>query len=381
MIKTIKIASSLAFSLSLAILQMGYLTYAQDQSDYLTVTGPCNLEFPRDHGPHPGYRTEWWYYTGNLKSQAGQDYGFQLTFFRSQISPPGADQKWPRPVSAWRARQIYMAHAAVTDIGAKKHLQAEAVAREAIGMAAAEQAADATVVFLNRWSARITADAHRLNVNADDFSYELTLKPVKPLVLHGQAGYSLKGSDPRRASCYMSFTRLDVEGVISIGSRSSAVEGSAWMDHEFSTAPLEPGLVGWDWFSLQVSDHTEVMVYLLRKDSGRLGAASSGTFVDKSGQSRHLTVDDFKVTVVDTWKSGHSKAVYPVRWRLQIFPLALDLTIVAKLADQEMLTLKSTGLTYWEGCVSLSGQKGGRPVHGQGFVELTGYAKSFDASM
>ena len=354
---------------------------AEEPSNYLTITGPCNLEFPKDHGAHPGYRTEWWYYTGNLHSESGDLYGFQLTFFRSQISPPGAEKAWPNPPSAWRTQQIYSAHAAISDIAGKRHLQAELLSREALTMAGVLNRPPETVVYLKNWSARIDSEAHVLNVDTDEFSYKLTLKPVKPPVLHGQAGYSLKGSSPERASCYYSYTRQEVDGRLTIGGKTFAVSGQGWMDHEFSTALLEPGIKGWDWFSVQLSDRTEIMVFLLRANDGGISAVSSGTFVDPEGKTRAIGKDEFAVTILDTWKSPHSKAVYPSRWRLRILPYSLDLTIFPNLADQEMQTSESTGVTYWEGSVSVRGTRGANPISGQGYVELTGYAESFDIPM
>jgi predicted secreted hydrolase len=354
---------------------------AAEQTGYFSVTGPCNLAFPGDHGPHPGYRTEWWYYTGNLQAETGEKYGFQLTFFRSQISPSEDRQQWPQPPSAWRTQQVYLAHSAISNITGKQHLQAELVSRGALNMAGAVQREGTTVLFLKNWSAHIGLDVHRLKVNTDGFSYELTLTPEKPPVLHGIDGYSLKGSTADRASCYYSFTRLNTEGRLSIGENNFAVKGLAWMDHEYSTALLEPGLKGWDWFSLQLSDQTEVMAFILRKENERIGPASSATFVGKRGKKSYLNRDEFAVTVMDTWKSPHSKAVYPAGWRLQIFPYALDLTITPNLADQEMQSSLSIGVIYWEGSVSIKGTRAGQPIIGQGYVELTGYAKPFDAPM
>ena len=220
-----------------------------------------------------------------------------------------------------------------------------------------------------------------LKAGTAEFSYDLTLTPAKPPVLHGRAGYSLKGSSPQRASCYYSYTRLEVDGHLTIGGKTFAVSGQGWMDHEFSTAMLEPGIKGWDWFSLQLSDRTEIMVFLLRTDEGGISAVSSGTFVDPEGKTRTIGKDDFAVTILDTWQSPHSKAVYPSRWRLRVFPFALDLTISANLADQEMRTSESTGVTYWEGSVSIRGTRDANPINGQGYVELTGYAESFDIPM
>lgn len=381
MIRDLKILALGLFSLFLSILTIGALSFAADPDGYLSVSGPCNLVFPKDHGSHPGYRTEWWYYTGNLEAETGNRYGFQLTFFRSQINAPGDEKRWPHPPSVWRTRQIYLGHAAITDIFNKRHLQSELMARGTLGMAGASQEAIDTIVFIKNWSAKIGADRHLLKTVTDDFSYELTLKPVKPPVLHGQAGYSRKGSTPERASCYYSLPRLKTEGALTIGGKTIPVRGLSWMDHEFSTAPLEPGIIGWDWFSLQLSDQTEIMLFLLRNEEGRFNPASSGTFIDVSGKPRHLTKDDFRVDVLDSWKSPRSQAVYPVHWRLTVFPLAIQLTVQANISDQEMQTPATTGVTYWEGSISINGSVGKYPVKGSGYVELTGYAKSFNAPM
>jgi len=354
---------------------------AEEPSNYLTITGPCNLEFPKDHGAHPGYGTEWWYFTGNLRAKTGDLYGLQLTFFRRQISPPGADRAWPDPPSAWRTQQIYSAHAAVSDVTGKRHLQAELVSREALTMAGVLLRPSETVVYLKNWSARINSEAQVLSVDTDEFSYELTLKSLKSPVLHGRTGYSLKGSSPDRATCYYSYTRHAVEGRLTIGGKTFAVSGQGWMDHEFGTAFIGPSIKGWDWFSLQLSDRTEIMLLLLRTDDGGISAVSGGTFVDPDGNTRAIGRDEFVVTILDTWKSPHSKAVYPSRWRLQVFPYSLDLTINANLADQEMQTSGSTGVTYWEGSVSIRGTRDANQINGQGYVELTGYAEDFDMPM
>ena len=331
------------FFFTLFLLVISRPALAEEPYHYLTITGPCNLEFPEDHGAHPGYRTEWWYYTGNLHSASGDPYGFQLTFFRSQISPPGAAKAWPNPPSAWRTQQIYSAHAAVSDIAGKRHMQAELVSRGALEMAGVLHRPPETIIYNKNWSAHIDAEAQVLSVNTDEFSYELTLKPVKPPVLHGQAGYSLKGSSPQSASCYYSYTRHEVDGRLTIAGQTFAVNGQGWMDHEFSTAFLEPGIKGWDWFSVQLSDQTEIMLFLLRAEDGDISSVSGGTFVDPEGKTGTIGKDEFAVTILDTWKSPHSKAVYPSRWRLQIFPYFLDLTIFPNLADQEMQTVSPTG--------------------------------------
>jgi predicted secreted hydrolase len=356
--------------------------WSADTNGYLTVTGPCNLSFPEDHGAHLGFRTEWWYYTGNLASKTGSRYGFQLTFFRSQISPPGADRRWPEPASKWRTQQIYLAHAAVSDLSNGRHLTVEDIARGALGLAGVIRDQNKiTRVHLKNWQAEIGGARHALKAAAESFAFDLQLMPQKNVILHGDAGYSRKGESPDSASCYYSFTRLKTDGHLTVDGKTMAVEGLSWMDHEFSTAPLESGIRGWDWFSLIFSDNTEVMIYLLRQKDGGYNAASSGTFVDPVGYSRHLTRDEFEIDVLDTWKSPHSGGIYPSRWRLKILPLSMDVSITSNLADQEMQTVATTGVTYWEGSVSLSGTVKAAQVDGVGYVELTGYAKAFDAPL
>ena len=340
------------------------------------MTGPCHQTFPEDHSAHPGYRIEWWYYTGNLRAESGNRYGFQLTFFRNQISPAGAAQDWPRPPSAWRTQQIFAGHAAVSDLNKKTHRYAEQMARAALAMAGVDHQASETTVFIKDWSAVIGASSHTLKARTADFAFDLRLQPAKPPVLHGQGGYSRKGSTAERASCYYSLTHLKTSGILKIDGKSVAVEGLSWMDHEYSTASLEAGIVGWDWFSLQLSDQTELMLYLLRDQNGQLNPASSGTFIDRSGAARHLTRKDFSVIALDRWKSPRTGADYPVAWRLNIAPLAIELNVAANLADQEMVTTASTGIIYWEGSVSASGTVARQPVKADGYVEMTGYAEA-----
>lgn len=351
----------------------------QGDAGYLAVTGPCQLQFPTDHGAHPGYRTEWWYYTGNLQSDRQRSLGFQLTIFRRRISPPDALKTWPDPASRWRTQQIYLGHAAVTDIAGGRHIFAESIARGALDLAGVRQSDGRTTVFVNKWSIDIRPDLHRLQATAPDFSLDLELHPVKPPVLHGDRGYSRKGDAAERASCYYSFTRLQTAGRIQIGEKLFEVRGSSWMDHEFSTASLQPGIGGWDWFSLQLDDGTDVMIYLLRQDDGRVHPASSGSLIDAGGGSIHLTASDFTVGVLDHWESPQSETTYPAAWAVRIDRGAIDITVGASLADQELQTAATTGVTYWEGSVEVSGTAKGRPVAGKGYVELTGYAGAVEA--
>ncbi len=353
---------------------------AQQSGDgYHTVSGQCHLAFPQDHGAHPGYRTEWWYYTGNLQTEGQRRFGFQLTIFRRRIRPPDTRQSWPEPASRWRSHQVFFGHAAVSDLTGQRHIFAESISRGAVGLAGVRQSEDRTTVFLNKWSIDIGSDVHRLQAVAADFSLDLELLPVKAPVLHGDQGYSRKGDGMERASCYYSFTRLQTAGSIRLGNEMFELTGSSWMDHEFSTASLQPGIIGWDWFSLQMNDATEVMIYLLRQTDGLFHPASSGTFIDADGRFTHLTASDFTVQIIENWKSPHSGATYPSAWNIDIDRHAIDLTVRPRLADQEMQTGTAAGVTYWEGSVDAIGSAGGLPVQASGYVELTGYAGEMEA--
>lgn len=325
--------------------------------------------------------------------------GFQLTFFRSRIVPPkeGSDERSvvkpdertdekksnkntsAVPASAWRTDHIILGHAALSDLSSGRFYHSREVARDAIGMAGIETVQGRTVVSLKKWSAEIGPHGHRLLADTGEFEIDLHLTPQKPPVLHGDQGYSRKGTGPDRASCYYSFTRLSAEGIVTVAETAFPVEGAAWMDHEFSTAPLEKSLSGWDWLSLQLSDGTEVMIYLLRRPDGSFHPASSGTFVDREGGSRHLAMADVGIKSVATWKSPHSGAVYPSRWQIDIAPLSLRLDIASAMPDQEMTDGGgASSVIYWEGSVSVSGRRAGVPLTGAGYAELTGYAGPLD---
>lgn len=348
---------------------------------YRSINGPCTLEFPKDHGPHPGYRTEWWYYTGNVESATGKPYGFQLTFFRSQVSPPGAEESWPEPPSAWRTQQIYLAHTALSDISEGLFHHTERIARGALGLAGAEVSSGSTTVFLKDWRVNIGESHHRLRAKTETFDLDLEAAPVKPLILQGRQGYSLKGPRPEQSSCYTSFTRLQVRGHIRIGGETVPVSGLAWMDHEFSSEPLHGDLVGWDWFSLQFNNRSELMIYLLRNRGGGYSPQSAGTFVTAEGESIHLSGEELQSEVLEEWKSPRSGAVYPSKWRIRVPSLGIDVRLAPRLKDQELHTPGSTRITYWEGSVSAEGTMMENRITGTGYMELTGYAQPMDTRL
>jgi predicted secreted hydrolase len=373
--------TSLRLIIMFAVVLSAAIRVHAEEADYRSITGPCTLSFPGDHGPHPGYRTEWWYTTGNLSGPDGERFGFQLTFFRTQIVPPGKELNRPDPASAWRASNIYLAHAAVSDLRRQRFYHEERVSREFPGVAGALQDGNSTTLLLNPWSAAMTPSEQKLNARSERFDFDLTLTPRKPAALHGDGGYSRKGLKPESASCYYSFSRLDASGKLTVGGETYPVGGTAWMDHEFSSAPLEPDVVGWDWFSFQFSDNTELMLYFLRRRTGDFSPASSGTFVDAEGQALHLPFPALGMNVLEFWKSPHSGAIYPSHWEITIHPLGLRLQVVPRMDDQELLTPRTTGVTYWEGSVSVSGNAGDRRLSGVGYVELTGYAHPMDDRM
>ncbi len=350
---------------------MDYLSGSAAQG-FTRVTGPLALDFPRDDGPHPAFQTEWWYYTGNLTAPAdGRRFGFQLTFFRRALRPlsalPTADD------SAWRADQVYLAHFAVTDVAANRFVSAERLQRDALGLSGAR--ADPFRVWTDDWSAEregtaTTRPVTLLRARDGDTGLDLRLEPLKDRVLHGEQGFSPKGPEPGNASMYVSFTRLGAVGKIQSAGRELPVTGLAWMDHEWSTSALGADQLGWDWFSLQLDDGRDVMLFQLRQADGAVAAGSSGSLIAADGGLRRLKAGDFGLTVTDRWTSPRSGARYPAGWRLTIPAEGLDLTLEPQLADQEL----AVGLRYWEGSVRVTGRGADGPVAGYGYAELTGYA-------
>jgi predicted secreted hydrolase len=344
---------------------------ADETREFRIATEGYRYEFPRDHGAHEAFRTEWWYYTGNLFAKDGRAYGYQLTFFRRGTSP---DQVRTLP-SQWSITQLYLAHFAVTDLPNGRFRYAEKVSRAGLGKAGAEPGR--LRVWIDRWSAEMPPSSpglHRLTAAEGDLAIDLTLAAEKAPVVHGANGISRKGAGTGQASHYYSFTRLATSGRLTVGKQSFDVTGTSWMDHEFGSADLAQELVGWDWFSVQLDDRSELMLYRLRRADGSVDPASSGTVVLATGETRHIPVTDMTVEATESWTSPASRATYPHRWQVGIPSMDLKLEIVPLLADQELRTSRSTQVTYWEGAVAVTGLKQGHPVRGRGYVELTGYA-------
>jgi predicted secreted hydrolase/threonine/homoserine/homoserine lactone efflux protein len=348
--------------------QTSLVALADDVTGFARAEEPRTFDFPTDYGPHLNYQTEWWYYTGNLESADGRHFGYQLTFFRRGLVPQAERQE---RASDWAADQVYMAHLALTDVAGGQHRAFERFSRGAAGLAGA--AATPYHVWLEDWSVEeVELDVVRLRAAQDDLAIDLLLTDRKGPILQGDGGYSQKGPEPGNASYYYSQTRLDSSGTVNVGDVRYQVEGSSWMDHEFSTSALAPDQVGWDWFALQLDDGSELMVFQIRKADGSPNAFSRGTLIALDGSTRRLSSSDFKIVVSDTWRSPRSGAAYPARWVVMVPAVDLMLEIEPYLADQEL----NVSYDYWEGAVRVRGEQTGSTISGSGYVEMTGYTGS-----
>lgn len=339
-------------------------------AEWLEVTGPPELVFPRDHGAHPDYRTEWWYVTGLLESAEGDRYGFQITFFRQGLDPGDPDPG----TSQLRARQVVAAHLAVADISNQRFHHAERLRRSAGGLAGFSESG--LGVWLDDWEMG-TAETDVISVRAQDavagIGINFELRPQREPVLHGDRGYSRKGADEGNASAYVSWTRLAVEGQLEVEGSLLKIDGTAWFDHEWGTSQLGAGVAGWDWFSLRLDDGRDLMVYRLRRADGSADPRSSGTLVGPEGGVERLDRDGVELEVLGWWQSPATGARYPVRWRLRVPDAGIDLEISSLLAASELDGSATTGVVYWEGPVAATGS-----TQGEGYVEMTGYAGTLE---
>lgn len=339
------------------------------------------LSFPRDHFSHPEFKTEWWYYTGHLETESGKSYGYQATFFRFGLRDRQREEKNSPPRFEFPHRgelveplftDLYLAHFALSDKLKKKFFFRERANRGYGGKAGAS--VDRFQVWNEDWSVRARGRGHVIEMKDRDTALRLELTPLKSPVLHGDKGLSQKGEGRGRASYYYSLTRLETEGELEIGGRKEKVHGISWMDHEFGSDQLGENQVGWDWFSIQLDNKTEIMLYLIRRQDGSPDPYSSGTLINPDGATRHLALGDFRVEVLERWKSPKSGGNYPMKWRVAIPSEGTDLEITPFFPDQELDTRKSTKVTYWEGAVRISGSYRKNSVQGLGYVEMTGYA-------
>jgi len=332
------------------------------------------LQFPRDHGPHPGFRTEWWYITGNVATAAGREFGIQLVFFRHSLAPIGTEL----PEVSLAAREVVLAHAAVTDVAAQRFHHDERLAR--LDGLQAQLLGPATGrpfhIAVADWSAAGAADGDGflpldLRAAGPEFAFALRAEPGKPIVLQGEGGLSQKSGEAGNASIYYSMTRLPLRGQIEVAGHRHEVSGLGWIDREWSTSALGPQQVGWDWFSLQLESGEELMWYQLRCRDGSVDPFSRGCWVGRDGSSVPLLPAAVTATPRGRWLAADGAAEYPASWRLLVEPLGLDLEVEPVLPDQELQVL----VRYWEGAVRVRGTRAGQPVRGRGYLEMTGYGR------
>ncbi len=326
------------------------------------------LGFPKDHGKHPNFKTEWWYFTGNLDAQTGEQFGFQLTFFRFALLPTQSKSN-----SAWAIGDIWPAHFAITNVDKQEFYFTELMSRTGPALAGAPN--NDLDVKVKNWGAKREGESIRIQANEGDYAIDLDLRSNKPIALHGDGGFSKKSGKGDQASYYYSFTRLDAEGTLTYKGKVFNVTGLAWMDHEFGSSILETMQVGWDWFSLQLSDGSELMVSYIRNKTGGF-ERPFGSFIAKDGTITDLASKKIVVKNTGKWRSPKSKAEYPSGWEIQAPELDIALEIQPLLKNQELVTANSTGIAYWEGAVKVTGKREGKEISGRGYVELTGYAGS-----
>jgi predicted secreted hydrolase len=325
-----------------------------------------HYQFPRDHFEHPDFRTEWWYYTGNVHAADGHRYGFELVFFRQGEHTAEASADAPANPSIWRIDDLYLAHLALTDIDSGAFHYYHRLNRAGPGLAGASFAQSR--VWNGNWQAAwdTATSAQTLTAIAEDVRLQLRLTPAKPLVIHGENGVSQKAAGPGKASYYISFPRLEVSGTLN----GATVTGTAWMDHEWFTHQLETNQQGWDWFSAQLASGADLMLFQLRQTGGAIDPFSSGTYIAPDGRTTHLRRADFVLQPLEYWTSPRTHARYPIRWRIAIPSLNLTLECAAAIPKQELVSDDAASPSYWEGAVTYTGS-----ARGVGYLEMTGYHK------
>jgi predicted secreted hydrolase len=350
----------------LTALATTFLMLTPFAAQYRTAIPGYRFEFPRDYFNHPDFQTEWWYYTGNLKSSSGRRYGFELTFFRQAVS------RDPAQSSTWDVRDLFLGHLALSDLDGQHFYHAERINRAGPGIAGVSES-DARI-WNGNWQVQWEGSDQKLQAIDPRFQLHLTLHPEKPPVIHGENGVSQKSEVVGHGSYYFSLTRISASGSLEVNGESFGVKGLAWTDHEFFTQQLESDQVGWDWLSLQLDDNTELMLFRIRRKDGSLDPFSAGTYVDAQGKSTHLRANDFVLQPLsDTWTSPTTSAVYPIAWKIVIPKLGVELEAHTPLPEQELAGNASFVPAYWEGAIRLTGHRGKLPLNGVGYLEMTGY--------
>ena len=323
------------------------------------------FSFPNDHGAHPNYRSEWWYFTGNVYDENHRNYAFDITIFRFGLEPSMSDA-----ADSLRASQIFLGHFAISDVQAERYLNAEKYSRELPGVTGIS-AAPVRIQLENWHMQQIDSETETWELYAatEEFGLNLELTALRPVALQGERGLSRKSSTEGNASYYYSIPKLKVNGELWFDEQQVSVSGNAWFDREWSTSALEQGQVGWDWFGLHLDDETELMYYQIRHANGKRNEQSHGKLFLDEGKTEINLGNDVTLQPLAYWRSPKTKARYPVAWRLTAKEHDLDLTISAKFNAQEW----QSSFIYWEGSVSVIGRFRSKPVDGEGFLEMTGY--------
>ena len=379
--RALQISSTLLLLLLLLLSRAAIVAEPADAGWRMALPGWI-YEFPRDHAIHPDFKTEWWYFTGNLQDDGGHAYGYELTFFREGVLPPGSGARASapgEPRSRFVQNDFKFAHFAISDITRGAFYFNQETSRGAFGEAgfSSDATADPRLAWLNDWKLTVQPDgAWRITARAvkpNAISIDLRVKSVKPPVIEGTDGVSQKAAGIGYASHYYSFTRLETAGTLAAGNDAAPrpVHGDSWFDHEWASNQLAPGQMGWDWFCVQFDDRTELMLYAMRRRDGTIDPVSSGTMIEVNGGSAHLARAEFNLQPFKTWHSERTGATYPIAWRVSIPGRQLDFTIEPRLENQE---LALTDITYWEGATRIAGTRAGRALSGLGYMELTGYA-------
>jgi predicted secreted hydrolase len=339
-------------------------------------TEHAGVELPRDLYAHRDAQTEWWYYTGHMRTDGGRRFGFELVFFKRRTD---LDRFGVVPLRLL-ANPLYLAHFAVTDESRSEFRYAHRKSANGPFDEPALTSARRYLLRLGDWTVREAHGLHLLRATLGrDLVFEAALKPAKPAALNGREGVGVSFKDAGEASRYFSYTRMEAEGDITWRGETEHFTGSAWMDREFGTWRTTDNQKGWDWFSVQLSTGAEVMVYHLRDARGRPSPFSSGTFVDGEGKATHLSRDDFSLEPTDHWTSPHTGATYPSGWRLGVPRFGLDLSVTPVLKDQELDTRGTTMIVYWEGACAVAGRHGDADAEGRAYVELVGYDRSHES--
>src|SRR2546423_3591330 len=336
-------------------------------ADWRTAEPGWRYEFPRDHHAHREFKTEWWYFTGNLFDSAGRRFGYELTFCREGIRPvttrdPGA--------SRFIVDDLKFAHFAITDVAGKQFRFEQKTRRGAFGEAGFDDGQ--RLAWIENWTLELSGENEfELRAATSFGALGLHLRPAKQPAIHGENGVSKKTADGTAASHYYSLTRLETSGEITLGETKHQVRGSSWFDHEWSTSQLGPGHVGWDWVCVQWENGTELMLYRMRLVNGDADPASSGTWIGADGTRTHLGASDFQITPLEFWESKTSGGHYPLVWKVAVPREKIEFTLKRALDEQE---LRTDPITYWEGAIDASGTQDGQSITGRGYLELTGYA-------